>query len=267
MAFVQGMFFSEALGMETSITALLPEKAAADACLAAGRGFPSLYMLHGATGDQMDVVLQTEIAEDIRRIFPELAVIMPAGNFSFWTDYQEEYRYGHGYASYLSKELISVSRTLFPLSDRREDTAVYGVSMGGFGALGTGLNHPDTFGYVGSQSGMVDIGWAIDTRPFMTKKHERMFGSPAVVKEGPYDFYAAARKLSESDGPKPRLFQSWGEEDYLLEINENFHEYLKSLELDYTWHKIRGPHGWGIHGEGVRLFLEWFQSNRAKEGL
>lgn len=266
MALVQGEFYSEALGMDTQITALIPEPPAACKAAASGQHFPALYILHGATGTQMDVVLQTELAEMVCTHFPNLAVIMPSGNFSFWTDYQEEYRYGHQYMTYVSRELISISRSLFPLSHRREDTAIYGLSMGGFGALASGLGHPETFGHVGSQSGMVDIGWAIRTRPFMDRKHGRMFGTPADITGTCYDFYDVTRKLSRSDNSKPRIFQSWGQDDYLMEINEAYHRHLAGLDLDYTWHRIPGPHGWGVNGQGLGLFLDWLKCGMEKEG-
>ena len=133
MALVQGEFYSEALGMDTQITALIPEPSAACTAAAGGRNFPTLYILHGATGTHMDTVLQTELVQLVHIHFPNLAVVMPSGNFSFWTDYQEEYKYGHQYMTYVSKELVSISRSLFPLSGQREDTAIYGLSMGGSG--------------------------------------------------------------------------------------------------------------------------------------
>lgn len=265
MALVQGEFYSEALGMDTQITALIPEPPAACTAAAGGRNFPTLYILHGATGTHMDTVLQTELVQLVHIHFPNLAVVMPSGNFSFWTDYQEEYKYGHQYMTYVSKELVSISRSLFPLSGQREDTAIYGLSMGGFGALASGLNHPETFGHVGSQSGMVDIGWAIQTRPFMNLKHRRMFGTAADITDTCYDFYDVTRRLSASADKKPRIFQSWGEDDYLIEINEAYHRHLAALNLDYTWHKIPGPHGWGVHGQGLGLFLDWLKHGMEKE--
>ena len=93
MALVQGEFYSEALGMDTQITALIPDPSAACTAAAGGRNFPTLYILHGATGTHMDTVPQTELVQLVHIHFPNLAVVMPSGNFSFWTDYQEEYKY------------------------------------------------------------------------------------------------------------------------------------------------------------------------------
>ncbi len=78
--------------------------------------------------------------------------------------------------TFMTRELIEQTRTLFPLSDKREDTAIYGCSVGGYGAYYCGLNRPDVYGHVGAQSGMLDMKWAIEARPFMTIKHQRQFG-------------------------------------------------------------------------------------------
>ena len=112
---------------------------------------------------------------------------------------------------------------------------------------------------------MVDIGWAIQTRPFMNLKHRRMFGTAADITDTCYDFYDVTRRLSASADKKPRIFQSWGEDDYLIEINEAYHRHLAALNLDYTWHKIPGPHGWGVHGQGLGLFLDWLKQGMEKE--
>ena len=37
---------------------------------------------------------------------------------------------------------------MFPLSDKREDTFIGGLSMGGFGAMRNGLKYADTFGRI-----------------------------------------------------------------------------------------------------------------------
>lgn len=44
----------------------------------------------------------------------------------------------------------------YPLSDRREDHAVAGLSMGGAESLLVGLNHIDDFAYVGGFSSRWD---------------------------------------------------------------------------------------------------------------
>jgi S-formylglutathione hydrolase FrmB len=44
-------------------------------------------------------------------------------------------RYGFNYYTYITEELPHIVRSYFPLSDRREDNAIAGLSMGGYGAF------------------------------------------------------------------------------------------------------------------------------------
>lgn len=53
---------------------------------------------------------------------------------------------------YVGEELPAFTRRLFPLSSRREDTFIAGLSMGGYGALNAGLTYPETFGKVAALS-------------------------------------------------------------------------------------------------------------------
>ena len=46
---------------------------------------------------------------------------------------------------------------MFPLSHKKEDTFIAGLSMGGFGALRNGLKYYDTFGYIAALSAAIQI--------------------------------------------------------------------------------------------------------------
>lgn len=56
------------------------------------------------------------------------------------------------YSTYVGKELVEVTRKLFPLSHRREDTYIAGISMGGYGALYNGMRYRHTFSKVAAIS-------------------------------------------------------------------------------------------------------------------
>lgn len=71
-----------------------------------------------------------------------LAVVMPAGENAFYID-QPEMGTMHG--KFIGEELVDITRRMFPLSRKREDTYIGGLSMGGFGALRNGLKYHDTF--------------------------------------------------------------------------------------------------------------------------
>lgn len=264
MALLKGNFYSEALGMNTDFMAILPESAITRKNPA--KKYPVLYLLHGGIHDFTSIVRDTNIVSFIKELFPELIVIMPNGDFSFYTDYKGDYRYAFQYKTFISDELVEITRTLFPISDKREENYIYGWSMGGFGALTAGLNHPEQYGSIGAQCGMVDIVWAVSTRDFLRVKHGRMFGEPPVVENSEYDFQYLASMLNQSNGPKPRIFHCWTTEDYLREINEKFHDHCVTLtNLDYTFLVVPGVHGWGEHGAGLKSFIHWLAEDYYKQ--
>ena len=74
-------------------------------------------------------------------------------------------------------------------------------------------------------------------------------------------FHAAEQLNAKAAAGKavPRFYQSWGESDYLEQPNLAFSRHISTLEaLDYTKVIVPGPHGWGLHNQGVREFLKWF---------
>ena len=65
-----------------------------------------------------------------------LAVIAPSGENRWYVDHTgEDEKYGR----FTGEELVAITRKMFALSDRREDTLISGFSMGGFGAIMNGF--------------------------------------------------------------------------------------------------------------------------------
>ena len=71
---------------------------------------------------------------------------MPTGYDSFYTDWHGECD-GALYYTYVTEELFRVLPTLFPLSTKREDNFVAGLSMGSHGAMKIAVNHPEPVSY------------------------------------------------------------------------------------------------------------------------
>ena len=114
--------------------------------------YKTLYLLHGLLGNCTDWVMNTNIqrlAED-----RNLAVVMPSGENSF---YVNQILPNNDFGEYIGRELVEMTRRMFPLSHKREDTFIAGLSMGGFGALRNGLKYHETFGYIAVLSGALQI--------------------------------------------------------------------------------------------------------------
>jgi hypothetical protein len=101
----------------------------------------------------------------------------------FWSDWNPRYA-GDGdtprydtppprFESFLVDELVPFVEATLPVGDDRDDRALDGVSLGGFGAFKNGLQHPDVFASLGSISGAHNFLFAPGLDP--------MGGAPAGV--------------------------------------------------------------------------------------
>lgn len=55
---------------------------------------------------------------------------MPFGENKFYVDHPQSNAY---FSKFIGEELVSFTRRSFPLSTKREDTFIGGLSMGGYG--------------------------------------------------------------------------------------------------------------------------------------
>ena len=144
MAFIQVDYKSKQLNRKTHFNVFLP----VDVGSSVPEGpWPTLYLLHGIFGDCTSWVTSSCVqryADD-----RSLCVVMPDGENGFYLDHPA---YMNNYAQWIGQELVEATRTMFPLSRRREDTWIGGLSMGGYGALRTGLKYADTFGGIAAFS-------------------------------------------------------------------------------------------------------------------
>jgi enterochelin esterase-like enzyme len=146
--FVERWFFSQALERDMRYFVYLPPHYDV-----AQRVYPTLYLLHGASGEAEEWVaygfvtrLDQEIAAGT--VEPYLAVL-PEGEFGYWINHAEGgYRWGDYVVQDLVAHVDGTYRTL-PLGPRR---AIGGLSMGGSGGLVHAFTHPTIFGVVGAHS-------------------------------------------------------------------------------------------------------------------
>lgn len=103
-----------------------------------GNLHPTLYLLHGLSDDDSIWLRRTSIERYVAQM--GIAVVMPQVHRSFYTDMAA----GGQYWTFISEELPALARSFFPLSAKREDNFVAGLSMGGYGALKLGLRKPET---------------------------------------------------------------------------------------------------------------------------
>ena len=140
-------YFSNALRRTTSFEMMIPNDARADLpwenTAAAPKPMSTLFLLHGYTGKAGNWVPEG---------LPEkynFAIVMPTAENSFYLNGEAT---GTAYQTMVGEELVDYVRKTFHLANGPEDTCIAGLSMGGFGALHTGLAYPDRFGKIGALS-------------------------------------------------------------------------------------------------------------------
>lgn len=233
MALFNCAFRSSALNMDTSFNVIIPENCERE-------NIPTVYLLHGMYGNHDSWCRKTGVeryAQDRR-----VAVVMPDGENSFYQDM----KYGKKYFTYVSEELVDYTRRIFRLSDKRENTFICGLSMGGYGAFNLALRKPEQYAAAASLSGCVDIvsrlktcGWSTEAVCIWGEEFR------TCAKDTPADnFYLVDR--FPADAPKPRLFAACGRQDSLYADNLSFRDFMTGKPFDYTFSDGEGAHTWSF---------------------
>jgi putative tributyrin esterase len=248
-------FFSEILASRCTMNVILPQRRTADPQNIYQPPFSVLYLLHGYSDDHTAWQRWSSIECYVDRL--NLAVIMPAVQNSFYTDMA----HGGKFFTYVTEELPRVTHDLFPLSTRREDTFVAGLSMGGYGAFKLALSRPDLYFAAASLSGAVDICEVVNRHddPENEAWLENMrdvFGDLEKVPGSQHDLFALAQKVSQS-AIRPRLFQYCGTEDFLYPDNLRLRDFIRPLGFDYTYEETTGNHSWKYWDMMIQQVLAW----------
>ena len=275
MTVLQFNFLSRYLGYQTNVTICLPRPHEEDGTdfYRPGMKFQTLYLLHGYSGDDTDYRDFTGIvryADEAR-----VAVVMPAGYNAFYTDNPN----GPRYWRYVSEELPQVCQSLFPLSAKREDNFVAGLSMGGHGAMKVGIMkceayaavlcmsgasmNPDKLAEVTERRRARQTDAAADDLP--TIDMATLYGDPDHFKGSVNDVWHYAKLNVEAKKQLPKFFITVGDDDFLLEQVKDANAYLTGLGYDTIFELVPGyGHEWDFWDLTLRKALrEWLPLRRS----
>jgi S-formylglutathione hydrolase FrmB len=253
MAHLRVDFFSESLALSTSMTVLLPQRTTTQIGMAgaATEGPPPvLYLLHGLSDDDTIWLRRTSIERYVAPL--GLAVVMPQVHRSFYADEH----YGGRYWTFLSEELPALVSDWFRVSDRREDTFVAGLSMGGYGAVAWALRQPDRFAAAATLSGAVDVAGLRTSRerPEDPRLFDRVFGDSSLA-GGPHDLFGL---LADADpAALPSLYVACGTEDALIDDNRAFVAAAQKAGIGVTSDFGPGEHDWAYWDTTIQDVLAW----------
>lgn len=267
MALIEVNYFSKALLRTVPFMAVLPldKVNMKDKTLTyrkEEKPLKTLYLLHGVFGNYTDWITQTRLqrwAED-----HHLAVIMPSGDNHFYVDCVST---GEAYGEFIGEELVEFTRKLFPLSDKREDTFIGGLSMGGYGAIRNGLKYNRTFGRIcGLSAGMgfVDrekyLTPETENNPLYTSRRsffEALNGNLKKVKGSDRDLKALVLDLQEREEEIPDFYLCCGTEDPLLKSNREYAAFLKEHGVNVDYEEGPGSHEWDFWDRFIQKIIAW----------
>ncbi len=222
---------SKTVGTRRNVNVYAPPDYSAD------RKYPVLYLLHGIGGDetewqrlcQPEVIMDNLIADG--KAVP-MIIVMPNGRAQK-NDRAEGnvYAAAPAFANFeadLLEDVIPAIESRYSVIADREHRALAGLSMGGGQSLNFGLDHLDTFAWVGGFSS------APNTKP------------PAELVPDP----AAAREKLKL------LWLGCGNKDGLIRISQGVHAYLKENNVPHIWHVDSHGHDGQEWSKNLYLFAQ-----------
>ena len=257
MALLHVDFFSDVLGMCTAMDVILPEKTCGQIGME-GRGAegkcPTLYLLHGMSDDHTIWQRRTSIERYAAPL--GLAVVMPAAHLSSYANMA----HGLRFYDYIAKELPEKMRYFFPLSDKREDNFIAGLSMGGEGCMKIGLANPNNYAAIGCLSAGASNRRAAVEQSEAGKRRRFMVYGDRNLEGTEEDPFGNARKIVAEGLPAPRIYHSTGASDFLLENAHATRDFFQSIPgnpFDYTYEEDPGAHTWEYWDEHIQHFLKF----------
>ena len=274
MSILQYSFESEYLKNNTQITVVLPDKPRAmtpEQFYGNGRKYKVLWLLHGTFGDHTDWVRKTNI--EMYAVERNLVVVMPSAlnsNYSNWNDFM----LGYKMYDFLTEELMPLIYGWFPVSDKRADNFIAGLSMGGRGTIKYAVNLPEKFAAAAVLSATpMDMSSMGPDNPFpmLNTNNQRVkttllnAGGLEAFLNSNENVWAIIDKLAKT-GTLPRLMFACGQQDELLyKYFKIFEEHAKEIGLEAHWFELPGyKHEWRFWDLAIQEALDFF--GLAEEG-
>lgn len=261
MGLMHFSFLPQSLGFHTNVYVILPfdkKKVKKD--------YPVLYLLHGGGGNAQDWIRYTSIERYAEE--NEIAVIMPeVGGLSFYGDMV----HGYKYYTYLTQELPMVLNCFLPLSNKREDHFVAGLSMGGYGAYKWAFDKPEYFAAAANLSGISFTEDMFDESRGEFERHARqdqkgicnlVWGGYENMVGTKNDTRYMVLYAAEMKADLPRMYAAVGTADFSYEYAKKYLDFMKSNGIEVTYEEFPGGHEWKVWDEAIQRFIPWALGNK-----
>ena len=212
-------FSSESLGGQATFAVLVPP----DYDSSSTR-YPVVYLLHGGTQNHTAFPARTWFGKEISR--RNLIAVMPHVPQILYNTRAD--RGAPPFEAFIA-ELVSYVDAHYRTVPTRDGRAIAGLSMGGFGAVASGLSHPELFATVGAFSGAFSAG------------------REAMLAAG-----VAALPVERA----PFFCLACGVEDAVLPASRDFVALLRQREIAHEYREVPGGHTWDVWDPQTLAFLD-----------
>ena len=205
--------------------------------------YPVLYLLHGGGCPSSEWVRFGRLRETVDSLTasgemtPMVIVCAEAneGGRMIWFNDPE-----WPYEDYFFNELIPYIENRYRVDDRRAMRSVAGFSMGGGGAVGYGLRHPEMFNVVYAMSAY------LRRQPLDFLKNDPLgeWRQQNVENHNPIKLVQGGSAADVTRWKQMAWFIDCGDQDFTLEGNMDFVKALREKQIPCEMRVLSGAHNW-----------------------
>lgn len=260
MASLHINFRSDCLSRSVYPVAFLPDYIGWNNCQPPYR---TLYFLTGYSGGALETSHFTNLA--LYAGLYGIAIILIDGENAFYVD--DEAR-GAKYSQFAGQEIVEATRKLLPLSHKREDTFIGGISMGGYGALVNGLRYADTFGRIAMLSPALEMHRRQRENPELCPiplgELEGAIGKEETLTGTYKDPYFASKKAI-AEGKMPEIFLGCGKQDELvIAASRRYKAFMEEQGHPITFYERDGLHDHTFWKQALTPLCEFLNAKGGK---
>jgi S-formylglutathione hydrolase len=210
---------------------------------------PLLLFLHGGGGDKSFLSRMRSVFDDMWKAgtLPPIVVVTPSAGRSFYMDYKDG---SQKWETFIVTEFLDHLRASYKVTRERKGTLLFGISMGGMGALRLGFKYPEKFAGLAAMEPGIDpaLKWK-DLQPrnkFWRGQRlmETIFGEPfdEAYWEANNVATIAVNRAEKLRASGLGIYIEAGDEDafYLHEATEFLHRILWDHKILHEYHLVRG---------------------------
>lgn len=225
--------------------------------------YRTLYFLPGYSGGGLETATFTNFA--LFSMMYGIAIVLVDGENSFYVDDEDR---GAMFSRYVGQELVEATRALLPLSHKREDTFIGGISMGGYGALVNGLRYTDTFGKIAMLSPALEMHRRQRENPELCPiplgELEAAIGTEASMK-GTYKDHLYASKEAYKAGKLPEIFLGCGRQDELVyAASKRYQKAMEEMGSPISFYEADGLHDHTFWKRAMTPLCEFLNGKEGK---